>query len=266
MTEEQTIAYPEWTKKGYREASEGDGLVMSRPFRARGTVQPQQSPTLTCTTGCGSGVVVKQTVPKDDEPALLIKEDTKKGYAEAREGDGIKLSQQPGMSRGVVQKGQVGTLVTWGSNSGYGVVVKDAREPEDDTDEDPSEALPDMEEGDVVAMLTPGRINKRQNGRRFKDDGSSFTITCQDIHGIASKESGRLRIRYLTPRECWRLMGFPDWAFDRAAEAGTTKTQLYKQAGNSIVVPVLQAIFEGMYQKDSWKSKRRTLDDFFGGE
>ena len=200
MTEEQTIAYPEWTKKGYREASEGDGLVMSRPFRARGTVQPQQSPTLTCTTGCGSGVVVGDRRGKDADP------------------------------------------------------------------EDSPRALPDFEEGDVISVLTPGRVNKAQNGRLYKDDGSSFTITCQDIHGIASKESGRLRIRYLTPRECWRLMGFPDWAFDRAAEAGTTKTQLYKQAGNSIVVPVLQAIFEGMYQQDSWKTKRRTLDDFFGGE
>ena len=156
MTDEPTIAYPEWTKKGYREASEGDGLVMSRPFRARGTVQLQKSPTLTCTTGCGSGVVVS-------------------------------------------------------------------------------------------------------------DDDVSST-SCQDVHGFVQRESGRLRIRYLTPLECWRLMGFPDWAFECAVEAGTSKTQLYKQAGNSIVVPVLQAIFEGMYQTDSWQSKRKTLDDFFGGE
>ena len=201
MTEDTTIPYPEWTKKGYRDASEGDGLVMSRPFRARGTVQPQQAPTLTCTGGCGTGVV-----------------------------------------------------------------VKDDRDPGDEPEEDVSNQLPEMEDGDVLAMLTPGRDKKRQNGRRFKDDGTAFTITCQDIHGIAQQDSGKLRIRYLTPRECWRLMGFPDWAYDRAVEAGTSKTQLYKQAGNSIVVPVLQAIFEAMYQTDSWKSKRKTLDDFFGGE
>lgn len=49
------------------------------------------------------------------------------------------------------------------------------------------------------------------------------------------------RIRKLTPRECWRLQGFPDWAFDRAA-AVNSDSQLYKQAGNSVTVNVIQAI------------------------
>lgn len=49
-------------------------------------------------------------------------------------------------------------------------------------------------------------------------------------------------IRRLTPRECWRLQGFPDWAFDRAKAAGISDTQLYKQAGNSVTVPVIYEI------------------------
>ncbi|HGX1670085.1 DNA (cytosine-5-)-methyltransferase [Listeria seeligeri] len=49
------------------------------------------------------------------------------------------------------------------------------------------------------------------------------------------------RIRKLTPRECWRLQGFPDWAFDRAAEINSN-SQLYKQAGNSVTVNVIEAI------------------------
>lgn len=53
-----------------------------------------------------------------------------------------------------------------------------------------------------------------------------------------------LRIRKLTPRECWRLQGFPDWAFDRAKKAGLSDSQLYKQAGNAVTVPVIQAIAE----------------------
>lgn len=53
-----------------------------------------------------------------------------------------------------------------------------------------------------------------------------------------------MRIRKLTPRECWRLMGFSDEDFDRAKAAGISDTQLYKQAGNSIVVDVLMAIFK----------------------
>lgn len=51
------------------------------------------------------------------------------------------------------------------------------------------------------------------------------------------------RIRKLTPKECWRLQAFPDWAFDKAQEVNS-KTQLYKQAGNSVTVNVIKAIGE----------------------
>lgn len=54
-----------------------------------------------------------------------------------------------------------------------------------------------------------------------------------------------IRLRKLTPRECWRLMGFPDEAFNKASQVNSN-TQLYKQAGNSIVVNVLMAIFDQM--------------------
>lgn len=53
-------------------------------------------------------------------------------------------------------------------------------------------------------------------------------------------------IRKLTPKECWRLMGFPDWSFEKAEEVNSN-TQLYKQAGNSIVVPVLESIFKKLF-------------------
>lgn len=49
------------------------------------------------------------------------------------------------------------------------------------------------------------------------------------------------RIRKLTPRECWRLQGFPDWAFDKAQEVNSD-SQLYKQAGNSVTVNVIHEI------------------------
>ena len=54
-----------------------------------------------------------------------------------------------------------------------------------------------------------------------------------------------IRIRKLTPRECWRLMGFDDEDFNKA-RAVNSDTQLYKQAGNSIVVNVLEAIMGNM--------------------
>ena len=49
------------------------------------------------------------------------------------------------------------------------------------------------------------------------------------------------RIRKLTPRECWRLQGFPDWAFDKVQKVNSN-SQLYKQAGNSVTVNVIAAI------------------------
>ena len=55
----------------------------------------------------------------------------------------------------------------------------------------------------------------------------------------------QVRIRKLTPRECYRLMGFSDEDFDKAKEVNSD-TQLYKQAGNSIVVNVLMEIFKEM--------------------
>lgn len=56
------------------------------------------------------------------------------------------------------------------------------------------------------------------------------------------------RPRKLTPRECWRLMGFTDEEFTAAQTAGISNTQLYKQAGNSIVVDVLAAIFKNLFE------------------
>ena len=143
----------------------------------------------------------------------------------------------------------------------------------------------------AIPVLTPDRVNKRQNGRRFKNDGDpSFTLTAQDRHGVIVKvkeatkkgydtatvgdsinisqpnsktRRGRVghriantlvtgseqatltseyRIRKLTPRECWRLQAFPDELFDKAQQAGLSDSQLYKQAGNSVTVNVIEYI------------------------
>lgn len=67
----------------------------------------------------------------------------------------------------------------------------------------------------------------------------------QDVFKLEADEVKQYRIRKLTPRECWRLMGFSDEDFEKAA-AVNSNTQLYAQAGNSIVVNVLEAIFKNM--------------------
>lgn len=93
----------------------------------------------------------------------------------------------------------------------------------------------------AIPVLTPDRVSKRQNGRRFKNNGEPmFTLTAQDRHSVMTEG---LKIRKLTPRECWRLQAFPDWAFDKAQEVNSN-SQLYKQAGNSVTVNVIKAIGE----------------------
>ena len=123
----------------------------------------------------------------------------------------------------------------------------------------------------IRAVCTPDYHEKHQNGRRIKDeDEPMFTLTAQDRHGVAiidaiynSREprvsdvfptlrsertgllvKGGVRIRRLTPRECWRLQGFPDEYFDKAKAAGISDSQLYKMAGNAVTVNVARAIGE----------------------
>lgn len=95
-------------------------------------------------------------------------------------------------------------------------------------------------EGNKIAIpvLTPDRVNKRQNGRRFKEDGEPmFTLTAQDRHGVSDGD----RVRKLTPKECFRLQGFPDEYFERARKVNSD-SQLYKQAGNGVTVDVIYEI------------------------
>ena len=111
------------------------------------------------------------------EPKVMVKEATKKGYAEAYDGDSINLEQPNSKTR----RGRVGKQV-------------------------------------------------------------AQTLTTAPQQAVVND----LSIRKLTPKECWRLMGFEDEDFNKAAEINSN-TQLYKQAGNSIVVNVLVEIFKQLF-------------------
>ncbi|GFE42882.1 UNVERIFIED_CONTAM: DNA (cytosine-5-)-methyltransferase [Streptococcus canis] len=88
--------------------------------------------------------------------------------------------------------------------------------------------------GDSVNLSHPN--SKTRRGRVGK--GVANTLLTGEEQGVVTSQ---YRIRKLTPRECWRLQGFPDWAFDRAKEVNSN-SQLYKQAGNSVTVNVIEAI------------------------
>lgn len=90
------------------------------------------------------------------------------------------------------------------------------------------------------------------SGRVFSGGGIAPTILARDYKDpklvlLEDNEVKQYRIRKLTPKECWRLMGFSDEDFEKAA-AVNSNTHLYAQAGNSIVVNVLEAIFGQMIE------------------
>ncbi|EHU5358817.1 DNA (cytosine-5-)-methyltransferase [Listeria monocytogenes] len=154
-------------------AQDRHGIIVSGELEGTGREQSNRvysekglAPTLTTMQGGGQ-----------EPKVLLVREATKKGYAEAAKYDGINLSM-----------------------------------PESET----------------------------RRGRVAKQMTSTLDTGCQQ-GGVVEE----IRIRKLTPRECWRLQGFPDWAFDAAAKVNSN-SQLYKQAGNSVAVPVIVAIAENL--------------------
>ena len=178
------------------------------------------------------------------QPCIEIKEATKKGFKEAYDGDGIYLNR-PHQKRGVVQHGMIQTLKTSGND--VGVVVS---EPE------------------II------RVGKTKSGGQRSEiisgEGISSCLSATDYKQQKQIENN-LRIRKLTPLECFRLMGFDDEDFNKIT--GISNTQLYKQAGNSIVVDVLANLFREVFIAVDFEIKNNVvayeqtvLDDYIKEE
>lgn len=107
-----------------------------------------------------------------------------------------------------------------------------------------------LELGGVCDLSYPN--SKTRRGRVQEGGSVSPTLTCgveNSLHRIepGEEENQRFRIRKLTPRECFRLMDVNDEDIDKMMNAGISQTQLYRLAGNSIVVAVLEKIFDKMF-------------------
>ena len=107
-------------------------------------------------------------------------------------------------------------------------------EPKIRVKEATKQGFAEAEIGDSVNLSHPN--SKTRRGRVGKQIAN--TLLTGESQGVVEPD---FRIRKLTPRECWRLQGFPDWAFDKAQEVNSN-SQLYKQAGNSVTVNVIAAI------------------------
>ncbi|WP_375166173.1 DNA (cytosine-5-)-methyltransferase [Bacillus toyonensis] len=150
-------------------------------------------------------------------------------------GEGLKIAQ-PVLTPDRAEKRQNGRRIkepgepmfTLTAQDRHGVLIKEA------TKKGYSEA----EIGDSINYSVPN--SKTRRGRVGKGIAQTLDTACNQA--IIENEPP-YRIRKLTPRECWRLQGFPDWAFDKAQEVNSN-SQLYKQAGNSVTVNVIHAIAE----------------------
>ena len=193
------------------------------------------------------------------EMGVPIKENTKQGYKMAYPGDSIDLGYT-GMN---TRRGRVGHQIahtlTTGIQQGTLHFVDLSPPPlvteqcrclntrQSGIHNHKGECSGVLKEEGARAVLTPGREETRQNGRRMKEpEEPMFTITATDRHGVAY----RGRIRKLVPRECLRLQGFYDWQIDRI-EQDTSDSQLYKQAGNGVTVNVIEAIGTLLRQADA---------------
>ncbi|CRR01819.1 DNA cytosine methyltransferase [Streptococcus equi] len=158
--------------------------------------------------------------------SLLNKNATKKGYLVADDGDGIDTAYPDSKTRkGRVQKNMSHTITTDDSKA-FLIGASRGRDPENPNDR------------------SAGNQNLQQR-LEINKNGTSNTITSVQKDNYAV-EFPDYRIRKLTPLECWRLMGCSDEDFEKA-QSVNSNSQLYKQAGNAIVVDVLEAILKQLF-------------------
>ena len=165
---------------------------------------------------------ISTRIDASNDTYIAIKEATKKGYKEAYEGDGIDISSRMETHRGAVQKGMAQTIKT---SIDVGVVVKD--EP--------------VLLGGIGEKDSNGGTQWKQQNRIYSSDATSISVTT----GFHPYYNQNLRIRKLTPKECFRLMGVKDEDYENIAK-NQSNSKLYHLAGDSIVVNVLMGIFKQM--------------------
>lgn len=173
---------------------------------------------------------------------IAIKNATKKGYLEATVGDGIDISSRMEHHRGNVQKDKIQTLTTSGGNDRGVVISNDLKK------ELCNKLIKEnkVQEYDIIKHSYTNQILNGDKKCIEKNDGNMITLTTRgDCYGVCvnDKNQVNLRIRKLTPLECFRLMGVKDEDYYKIAK-NQSNSSLYHLAGDSIVVNVLMAIFK----------------------
>lgn len=187
------------------------------------------------------------------QPFITVTEATKKGYAKAFEGDSINLEQPNSKTRRDRVGNQVAQTLTTSCNQAVlvskitdGIANTLTTVSKDNYVVEPFIAAsrgrnPENPSDRTVGTPTVQRLEPNSQGI------CNTLTTVQKDNYVCEPQGYELKIRKLTPRECFRLMDFDDEDFEKA-EAVNSDTQLYKQAGNSIVVACLYHIFKALIE------------------
>lgn len=157
------------------------------------------------------------TLTSQDRHGIAVREATKKGYVIAEQGDSVNVTYPDSKTR----RGRVGKQVAQTIQTG------------------------EVNQGVVINPLK----DKTDYGWHFEQavydsQGITRTVKANGGSGNIPKTIEGLRIRKLTPLECWRLQGFTDEQFYKAKDSGVSNSQLYKQSGNAITISVANAIIK----------------------
>ena len=198
---------------------------------------------------------------------ILVKNATKKGYLEASDGDGIDISSRMKHHRGNVQKDKIQTLTTSGGND-RGVCVGTYQYAKSDKFMNGKDRLQLGKEVSDTLQTTPkegvvtiGNYSKsNHNASRIVNKNYSAPTVMENHGTITAIQSNDLRIRKLTPLECFRLMGVKDEDYYKIAK-NQSNSSLYHLAGDSLVTLVFCAIISKMM--DNTKPFSQVLEEFY---
>lgn len=261
------ILIREATKKGYAVAEEGDAGYLNRPHQKRGVVQKGMIQTIKC-NGNDLGVVVaaakrgrgegwkKQIEVSDREVVNLWTETqakiiTPKGNIKRyigsdiidifKEGQVADISFPNGYNKGPRVHDECPTLNGTTTKSSFVVKVKDKVGNEIPLYTNYKKLVETVEKNEM-----PVDEVKHMDlyNRNLTDNCGTLSDPCHNNNRLWDG----LRVRKLTPKECFRLMGFQDKDIECLIENKISNTQLYKMAGNSIVVDVLKYIFVELFK------------------
>ena len=161
---------------------------------------------------------------------IAVREATKKGYAIAEQGDSVNVTYPDSKTR----RGRVGRQIAQTLQAGevnQGVVMEDTG----------------------IRFTEDGFHTHRNDNKKSSIQGTHVTYKEGKTHALTSNNVpmtlNNLRIRKLTPLECWRLQGFTDEQFYKAQNDGVSNSQLYKQAGNAVTVNVVDYIVKNIIKE-----------------